>query len=130
MSAIAGYDFLLRYPVVFERVMAKRGVEVPPELSVRDVERRAIDARMLRYKYGFWDHRYYPLVGRLVATRLVDLERVEAPIQVRLSDLGRQAAATLVGPRWALMRGRCVLIAEQLRATGNQLRLTIEGALT
>lgn len=130
MSAIAGYDFLLRYPVVLERILVEQGISLPPELSVRDVERRAIEARMLRYKYGFWDHRYYPLVGRLVAMQLVNLERVEAPIQLHLSDVGRQAAATLAGYRWALMRGRCTLIAEHLRMTGNQLRLNIEAALT
>jgi hypothetical protein len=129
MSGIAGFDFLLRYPVVLERVLTDQGIGIPPELSVRDVERRAIEARMLRYKYGFWDHRYYPLVGRLVAMQLVDLERVGAPIQLRLSDDGRRATAKLTGYRWALMRGRCGLIAEHLRMTANQLRLTIEAAL-
>jgi hypothetical protein len=129
LSAIARHDFLLRYPVVLERVLDAQGVAVPRELGVRRAERRAVEARMLRYKYGVWDHRYYALIGQLVATALVDLERVEAPIQLRLSDRGAKATAQLRGHRWALIRGRSRLLADHLHVSGYQLGQHIEEAL-
>jgi hypothetical protein len=129
MSALARHDFLLRYPVILARVLAAQGVLMPADLSVRVIEQHAIDSTMLRYKYGVWDHRYYPLIGRLVAAEFIALDRMTAPIQFRLSDGGAAAAAEFAGPSWTLLRGRSRLLAEHLHVTGYQLGQLINQAI-
>jgi hypothetical protein len=129
LSTVARHDFLLRYPVVLERVLEEQGVALVPELSPRAIERRAVEARMLRYKFGFWDHRYYSLVGRLVGMGLVELDRVDAPIEMRLSNRGARAAEQLSGHRWAILRGRARLLRVNLDVTGYRLGQLIEQAI-
>lgn len=129
LSTVARHDFLLRHPVVLHRVLEAQGVAMPASVGVRPSELRAVESRMLRYKFGFWDHRYYALVGRLVAMDLVVLHRVEAPIEISLSRVGEQAAQELQGHRWRLLRGRSALLAEHLHVSGYRLGQQIERAL-
>ncbi len=121
MSTVARHDFLLRHPTVLEQVLHSLGVDMPPYAAPRPAERLAIESRMVRYKFGFWDHRYYSLVGRLVALGLVEVLRAKAPIELRISSQGRSAASALDGHSWELTRARCWLLKQHLHTTGNQL---------
>jgi hypothetical protein len=57
ITKLAKLDFLLRYPAFLERALLARNA---PEAAakVEEFERNSVEARMVRYKFGPWDHRY------------------------------------------------------------------------
>src|SRR5688572_23862400 len=57
ITKLAKLDFLLRYPSCLEKALTARGVS-PRNIPIDDFERLTIEARMVRYRYGPWDHRY------------------------------------------------------------------------
>src|ERR1041384_107883 len=61
LTKLAKLDFLLRYPAYLERAVKARleGQEderTVERVSVADFERRSIESRMVRFRYGPWDH--------------------------------------------------------------------------
>ncbi len=103
-SKLARLDFLLRYPVLLERLLGEH--RVPPAARPSHSERRGLESAMIRWKYGPWDHRYYALVGRLVGLELITPLRREQPLAVRVTESGHHAAQSLTGPSWTRVRLR------------------------
>lgn len=70
-TLLAKYDFFLRYPVYLDKAMQKlmgKKLENLLEYEVSNVE-----TRMIRYKYGPWDHIYYSVLTYLVAKDLISI---------------------------------------------------------
>jgi len=57
LTKLAKLDFLLRYPVYFERALKSKNKSIS-KLDVKEHERRSIESTMVRYRFGPWDHRY------------------------------------------------------------------------
>src|SRR3954452_4635038 len=57
ITKLAKLDFLLRYPSCLQTALKARGVR-HEAIPVDDFEALTIEARMVRYRYGPWDHRY------------------------------------------------------------------------
>src|SRR5262245_53141216 len=68
LTKLAKLDFLVRYPALASRVLS----ELDPQdyrlhLSQSpEPDPTTVEAPMIRYKYGPWDDRYYPVIGALV----------------------------------------------------------------
>jgi hypothetical protein len=115
LTKIAKLDFLLRYPNMLERVLAERGRGWEPGTSPTVEERSAIESAMVRYKYGPWDDRYYPILGTLLGTGLVETRPGRGRIAVTVTSAGRALADALARtPEWATVSARCELIADVL----------------
>lgn len=73
LTKLAKLDFLLRYPALAPVVLD--GVSASDErLHLTEHEQNDptdVEAPMIRYKYGPWDDRYYPVIGALVARGLL-----------------------------------------------------------
>lgn len=106
LPKLARLDFLLRFPVYLEALLDERGRPLPFALRPTYHERRAPEAALIRWKYGPWDHRYYPMLGRLVGQALVQADITGGILVLRTTDNGRQAAASLDGASWQLVRER------------------------
>lgn len=106
LPKLARLDFLLRFPAYLEAVLDERNRPLPFELRATYHERRAPEVALIRWKYGPWDHRYYPLLGRLVGQALVEARTSGGMLRLRTTDNGREAAAALEGSAWDLMRQR------------------------
>jgi len=106
LTKLARLDFLLRYPVYLERVLDSRGQPLSFELWPSSAERRAVEATMIRHKFGPFDARYYVIVGRLLGLGLAEQLRGRRYVSLRTTDCGRGAADALVGPQWRLVDGR------------------------
>jgi hypothetical protein len=66
ITKLAKLDFLLRYPTYFERAVQKRGGSLA-STPIADYERGTVEAQMVRYRFGPWDHRlrrFLNLLGR------------------------------------------------------------------
>src|ERR1700730_1830995 len=68
ITKLAKLDFLLRYPTYFERAMLVRKVN-PKRIPIEDYERKTVEAQMVRYRFGPWDHRYRRFLNIMAAKR-------------------------------------------------------------
>lgn len=69
---LAKLDFLLRYPVHLQTVLAALGVN-PSAYQELDTDGGPIENRMVRYRYGPWDPSYYAVLGSLIGRGLVEV---------------------------------------------------------
>ncbi|MEZ5930133.1 MAG: hypothetical protein R3C55_16850 [Parvularculaceae bacterium] len=95
ITKLAKLDFLLRYPASLKKALAARGVS-ERNIPVDDFEAMTIEARMVRYRYGPWDHRYRQFLNVLVAKGLVAVELEGQTIKIDLTDPGAALAAALI----------------------------------
>ena len=106
LSKLARLDFLLLFPVYLEAALAERARELPFALRATYDEQRSSESAYARWQYGPWDHRYYPLLGRLVGQGLIAAERVVGELSLRSTPAGHDVVDGLTGAEWELVRGR------------------------
>lgn len=125
LTKIAKLDFLLRYPVYLERLMESRNTPLPPPLRPSLEERQGLESAMIRYKYGPWDDRYYPLIGRLIGQGLVEPVEGRGVVALRATAAGRQVATELSQHHWEVVSGRAKFLKRHLDLTGSTLQRLI-----
>lgn len=86
LTKLAKLDFLIRYPALAPLVLDELDQSDPDlHLDAADLsEPTAVSDPMIRYKYGPWDDKYYPVIGALVSRGLLRYAR------------GRQGSVALV----------------------------------
>jgi len=94
ITKLAKLDFLLRYPSCFETAMIARNVS-SKNLRVADYEHTTIEASMVRYRYGPWDHRYRKFLNILAARGLATIAVEGRTIVIDLTDKGAALANKL-----------------------------------
>lgn len=124
LTKIAKLDFLLRYPSMLDRVLEDRGVAWSQGTAPTVAERAAVESAMVRYKYGPWDDRYYPILGTLIGTGLVRPRPGRGKVAVSVTAQGRAAADALAETtEWSTVAARSALIADTLGDdTGSRLK--------
>lgn len=94
LTKLAKLDFLLRYPVYLEKALEKRK-QSTQKVETADHERKSVESKMVRYRYGPWDFRYRKFINTLVGKGLVNIEIAGKTIQTRLTQMGWEAANQL-----------------------------------
>lgn len=123
LTKLAKLDFLLRYPSFTDRLLPERDASWPPDCEPNPDERNAVESRMIRYKYGPWDNRYYPLIGKLVGYGLAEIVRGKGRICIRLTDTGDQMAGELgASPEWRIVFERSKMLRRRFNLSGNRLK--------
>lgn len=123
LTKLAKLDFLLRYPVFLERLLQADGLAWPKGAEPTVAERNAVESKMIRYKYGPWDNRYYPLIGALLSRGLAERTESRGKIGLQLTKLGRDAAQAIAAePTWSTVAVRADLLAEKYNVSGSQLK--------
>jgi hypothetical protein len=125
LTKIAKLDFLLRYPTFLEQLASARGVNVPIDIASSLSEQRAVESRMVRYKYGPWDDSYYPVLGRLIGVGLIDALPGEGRLAVRVTDAGRAAADELRTLGWEQTWQRARFLKRHFNRSGSALKAMI-----
>jgi hypothetical protein len=128
-DSVARTDFLLRYPTVLAEVLHQRGAEMPARLAATETEQLAAAGLPLRFKFGPWEAAYYPVVGHLVSTRLVQRSWTGPRVELRSTSKGRQTAEQLEQEGWAIQRARAQLLGRKVRLFSHALTDEIEMAL-
>lgn len=97
LTKLAKLDFLLRYPANLERALSSAGRD-PEQASVESFERTSIETKMIRFRYGPWDHRYRRWLALMAARGLVKIGVEGRTVMIWLTDIGldtsRQLAAS------------------------------------
>ena len=121
LTKLAKLDFLLRYPVYLERALERRA---PGEHSdVADHERQSVESRMIRYRYGPWDHRYRRFVNLLVGKGLTRIAVVGRTVNIHLTSTGATAAAQLIAhPTFADQAQRARVLKRHFDLSGSTLK--------
>ena len=87
-----------------------------------DFERLTIEARMIRYRYGPWDHRYRRFLNVLVARRLAVVRTDGRTIQIDLTPQGSEVADKLIAsPGFSRVYDRAVLLSKHLNLKARAL---------
>ena len=95
LTKLAKLDFLLRYPNCLERALQAVGKD-PKKANIQAHERTSIEAKMVRFRYGPWDHRYRRWLSLLQARGLAEVELVGRTVCIGLTDEGRELAAEIL----------------------------------
>lgn len=127
LTKLAKLDFLLRYPALATIILDELSAN-DERLHIDDADRLTpteVADPMIRYKYGPWDDRYYPVVGALVSRGLLKYARGRrGSVALVPTAAGRQLAASLRSDRaWQEIADRCQAVAQASAGlTGNVLK--------
>ncbi len=94
ITKLAKIDFMLRYPLYFQRLVdqlnesRKRKIRVP----LREYESDTVESKMIRFRYGPWDPRYRRWIGILVAKGLADTYLQGKTVHIKLTNSGVELA--------------------------------------
>jgi hypothetical protein len=114
LTKLAKLDFLVRYIGLASHVLDglranDSRLHVQSESELTDVE-----APMIRYKYGPWDDRYYPVIGALVGRGLLRyVKGRRGSVALAPTARGRKLVEGLASSNeWQDVNERCIAIAE------------------
>jgi hypothetical protein len=94
LTKLAKLDFLLRYPVMLERALTARN-KPTAAVQVQPYERDSVESRMVRYRFGPWDHRYRRFVNLLAAKGLAQVRLEGRTVNVGITPAGLKLAERL-----------------------------------
>jgi len=94
LTKLAKLDFLLRYPVFLERALLAKHQSIK-NTPVADYDRVSIESKMVRFRYGPWDHRYRRFLNLLAARGLIKVTMSGRTVMIGLTSTGREAAGRL-----------------------------------
>jgi hypothetical protein len=81
---------------------------------------------MVRYKYGPWDDRYYPVLGTLVGLGLVSVAKKGRSLVMSLTESGTEVAAGLADQDdWEQVDRRASFLHRHFNLTGSRLKKLI-----
>lgn len=115
LTKLAKLDFLMRYPMWACRVVDGISSD-DPLLHADTPDARGAESPMVRYRYGPWDDRYYPVVGALLSRGLITRGAPgRGRIALRPTERGESIAASSAdSPEWREVADRCNLIARHV----------------
>lgn len=94
VTKLAKLDFLLRYPNCLERALQANNKPTAPA-RVQEFERTTIESKMVRFRYGPWDHRYRRWIALLVSKGLLHAWVEGRTVKIQLTERGQQSAGLL-----------------------------------
>ncbi|MFT3942224.1 MAG: hypothetical protein QM705_00165 [Ancrocorticia sp.] len=127
LTKLAKLDFLVRYPALALSVLDCLDPH-DEQLHLTDCEDLAladVGDPMIRYKYGPWDDRYYPVIGALVGRNLIKFVKGRrGSVAFSPTPLGKKIASFLSAtPEWRTTSDRCEAVARASSGlNGNKLR--------
>jgi hypothetical protein len=104
-TKLAKMDFLVRYPTYLVEAARIKGVQTDIQPIARP------ESRMIRYKYGPWDDKYYDVFAFLVAKDFVEIRPGKTKGDIfQLTAKGKAAVEELEGPEFDEIVERCKLV--------------------
>lgn len=116
LTKLAKLDFLVRYPALAPQVLPVLDAHDPQlHLSrLADRDPTDVEAPMIRYKYGPWDDRYYPVIGALVGRGLLRyVPGRRGSVALAPTAAGKAIVEEIAQAEpWAEIADRCQAIAQ------------------
>jgi hypothetical protein len=117
-TKLAKLDFFVRYPAYLTRAAQLKGVK--PEIRTQLTP----ESKMMRYRYGPWDSKYYDIFAYLVAKEFVEIQPTRAHGDAfRLTTKGEAAIQMLDGPEFNEIVERCRFVKKLFgKVAGNTIK--------
>lgn len=87
ITKLVKLDFLLRYPTVLERALLRKSSS-QEMMAIHPHERTSVESKMVRFRYGPWDYRYYQYLAILESMSLVEVQTKENAVEIRITNKG------------------------------------------
>lgn len=134
LTKLAKLDFLVRYPALVPLVLddaepRDARLHLTPDALAHPTD---VEDPMVRYKFGPWDDRYYPVIGALVSRGLVRYAKARrGNLALVPTAEGRRLAAEVASTQlWNAVAERCDAVAEHSGGlSGNALKERIYSRL-
>ncbi len=94
LTKIAKLDFLLRYPTFLQRALEKKHKSTK-NVGLQQHEQLSVESKMVRYRFGPWDHRYRRFLNLAVAKGLARITVDGRTVKIGLTDTGATVARGL-----------------------------------
>jgi hypothetical protein len=107
-------DFFVRYPEYLIKAARYSSANDKAEVVQSTLRSaRTIESRMIRYRYGPWDHKYYLILAYLSGKQLITISVRERMDRYALSETGRGICAALANlPEFLPIVTRCQIAGE------------------
>lgn len=123
---LAKLDFFVRYPSFLERgLKALREEQGARSINAYHAGVEGVEASMVRYRYGPWDHRYYDLISMLEARTLIRVGASRSGVETYwLTSKGLELAQEIAGnDAFGPIVERCKIVSDAFgRMKGTHLR--------
>ncbi len=127
LTKLAKLDFLVRYPALASTVLDRleasdQRLHLSPEDTAVPSD---VEAPMIRYRYGPWDDRYYPIIGALVGRGLLRYAPGRrGSVALAPTTRGKRMSIEMASSQeWAQTSDRCRAVAEASTGlTGNAIK--------
>ena len=122
LTKLVKLDFLLRYPKFLEKAMKIKGQSSEPA-NIKEFEKKSVESKMVRFRYGPWDPRYRHFINSLVAKELAGVEMRGRTIHIMLTEKGVNLSEMLVENNAFLdMAERAKLLEKFFDISGTNLK--------
>lgn len=95
ITKLVKLDFLLRYPNVLEQALKRKGKSTA-SIKIKPYEVDSVESKMIRYKFGPWDNRYWEFLRILEAKGLIDFGEENKTVLIRITPQGKTIAENLI----------------------------------
>ncbi|MGH2613232.1 MAG: hypothetical protein ACRDFB_09345 [Rhabdochlamydiaceae bacterium] len=96
ITKLVKLDFLLRYPTVLEKALQKFG-SYKEKIMIHENEKNSVESKMVRFRYGPWDPRYYQYLAILESQGLVNAKISNKTVEITITNKGFDVASNLSG---------------------------------
>jgi len=93
ITKLVKLDFLLRYPTVLDYALKKEGIS--KDVKIKSHEKNSVESKMVRFRYGPWDHRYYQYLAILESKGLIDVKKENSAIIITITENGNDVSEKL-----------------------------------
>lgn len=95
LTKLVKLDFLLRYPTVLEKALERKGKSTKAA-GIKEHEIDSVESKMIRYKFGPWDKRYWEFLRILEAKGLILFGEEDKTVLIRLTKKGKKTSESLI----------------------------------
>lgn len=122
LTKLVKLDFLLRYPNYLDKSLKAIDIKTN-KIKIKDYEKRTVESKMVRFRYGPWDPRYRHFINLLVSKELVDVNIKGRTIYVNLTDNGVVKANKLIdNPSFKEITLRAEILQQNFDRSGTYLK--------
>lgn len=94
LTKLAKLDFLFRYPSLLERALEAKHKSIK-DVNLQDYEKYSVETKMVRYRFGPWDHRYREFLNILVAKGLASINIEGKTVVISITKRGQKLVEEL-----------------------------------
>lgn len=121
LTKLAKLDFLLRYPTYLEKALSVQGKN-PKLVKIQEHEKKSVEAKMVRFRYGPWDFRYRKFINTLIGMGLIYIRLEGRSFNLGITNKGKNLAFKIINEEtYSDLSERAKIIKRNFNISGTNL---------